>query len=340
MRSDDHRADNLLLRLFSYTPRMGRLPLEDFCTEGLAWCLRNCGSFRAAFLESLSLNVSDGGRVAVATQNTYEYEDDEDSGDEANSDAGRFDLVIQLGDDEVLAIIETKVGSAFGVEQLRRYREELKRQQRADGFKKGVLITLTDKTEEPEGADVHRKWSVVQRLLECEVAKTGNSDYAAKVCIQFAEFLKEKGLGPMNVPKTASEPLNEWVVGMKFLKRLEDVLKSVKNDSELVRVLGRKRISFDEDEHGTIWIGIYGNQRNFWLGFGFRQKAEKTQVFMLVQRAVGGDRRREFSKLKPEYADGKTWLNVERNLEGELDGNGEKIREWLLDSAMRLLKIK
>lgn len=35
MRSDHHRADNLLLRLFSDTPRLGRLPLEDFCTRSV-----------------------------------------------------------------------------------------------------------------------------------------------------------------------------------------------------------------------------------------------------------------------------------------------------------------
>jgi len=48
---------------------------------------------------------------------------------------------------------------------------------------------------------------------------------------------------------------------------------------------------------------------------------------------------REFPKLRPECADGKTWLNIERNLDNEMDGNGEKIKNWLLDSAKRLLKI-
>jgi PD-(D/E)XK nuclease superfamily protein len=340
MRSDDHRADNLLLRLFSYTPRMGRLPLEDFCTEALAWCLRNCGPFRVAFLKSLNLNVKDGGPVAITTQNSYEYEDDEGSGDEGFSDAGRFDLIIQLGDNEIMAIIETKVGSPFGVEQLLRYREEMKRQQRALGFKRGILITLTDKTGEPKGADIHRTWSVVQRLLERQLATIESSDHAAKVCMQFAEFLKEKGLGSMNVPKIAAEPLNQWVIGMKFRSSLEDLLRSVKNDSEIVQVFGRKRIVFEDNEDGTLWIGMYGNQQNFWLGFGFRQKAGKTQVFLLVQKAVNGDRKREFPKLKPEYADGKTWLNIERTLDRELDGNGEKIKEWLLDSSKWLLKIK
>jgi hypothetical protein len=149
MRSDDHRADNLLLRL-SYTPRLGRLPLEDFCTEALAWYLRNCDSFRSAFLDAFDLKVRDAGRVAIATQNSYEYEDAEENRKGGNPDAGRFDLVIQLGDDEILAIIETKVGSGFGLEQLRRYREELNRQQRARGFKTGLLITLTDRAEEPK----------------------------------------------------------------------------------------------------------------------------------------------------------------------------------------------
>lgn len=347
MRSDDYRADNLLLRLFSYTPRLGRLPLEDFCTEALAWCLRNSASFRTEFLGEFNLKVRDRGRVAVATQNSYEYEDADDDGQEGNSDAGRFDLVIELGDDEVLAIIETKVGAGFGVEQLSRYREQLKRQQRAGSFKTGLLITLTDRVGEPKGADIHRTWSVVQQLLERQVTPNGSSDYAAKICVQFAELLKEKGLGPMNVPRIASEPLTKWIAGMKFRSSLEDVLKSVKNDSELGLILGRKRIAFEENKDG-IWIGVYGNQQNFWIGFCFHPKGDTTQVFMLIQTAVTGNRTNDFVKvkpkyggeLKPEYADGKTWLNLERDLDRELDGNGEKIRDWLADSAKWLLSLK
>jgi hypothetical protein len=347
MRSDDRRADNLLLRLFSYTPRAGRLALEDFCTETLAWCLRNCSSFRIAFLEALNLKVVDGGRVGIATQNSYEHEDTEDGAKEGNSDAGRFDLVIQFGEDELLAIVETKVGSGFGVEQLRRYREELKRQQRALRFRRGVLITLTDRVEEPKGADIHRTWSLVQQLLERQVTSKSSTDHAGKVCTQFAEFLKEKGLGPMNVPSIASEPLAEWIAGMKFRGSVEDVLKSVKNDSELVRVLGRKRIVV-EDKDNTLWIGIYGNQQNFWIGFGFTQKAGAVRAFMLLQTTVSGNRSDEFKKVKPqyggelnpEYVDGRTWLNIERNIDRELDGNGDKIKEWLMGSAKWLLKLK
>lgn len=50
MHSDDNRADNLYSRLFSYSPRQGREPLEDFCTEGLAWCLRKSPEFLSEFL--------------------------------------------------------------------------------------------------------------------------------------------------------------------------------------------------------------------------------------------------------------------------------------------------
>jgi len=58
-------------------------------------------------------------------------------------------LVIQIGEVDILAVVEIKVGSSFSPEQLQRYRRELKRMQRTFGFKEGILITLTDRDEQP-----------------------------------------------------------------------------------------------------------------------------------------------------------------------------------------------
>ena len=336
MKSDDPRADNLLLRLFSYTPRLGRLPLEDFCTEALAWCLRNCVPFRKAFFKSFGLDVKED-RVAVATQNSYEYEGDVNG---TITDAGRFDLLVQIGDDEILAVIEIKVGSPFSPKQLSGYQEELKRQQERLRFKRGILLTLTDKTEKPKGSQAHQTWASVQQLLGTEQTDRIAFDHVTRTCAQFAEFLKEKGLGPMNIPATASAPLNHWVEGLRFRQRLEEILKGVTNDSDLYAIFGRKRIAFEETADGKVWIGIYGIEQHFWIGFGFRQTAGRVEIFMLVQKAVSGDRRKQFPEMKPEYAEGKTWLNLERLLDGNLDGNGEKTKEWLVDSAKALSQIQ
>jgi hypothetical protein len=341
VKSNDLRADNLLLRLFAYTPRPGRSPLEDYCSEALAWCLRNSPHFQVAFLRTVGLATKNGERVAIATQHSYEYDGDEGDTDENITDAGRFDLRIQIGDTDVLAVVEIKVGAGFGREQLSRYRKELERQQRKLGFKKGILVTLTDTGEKPEGSQAHVDWASVAGLLEKQERGQGISDYANEVCQQFAEFLKEKGLGPMKLPSTASAPLNDWVNGLRFRRALEDILMRVKSDSEIYSLFGRKGIEYEETADRVVWIGIYGNTEQFsWMGFGFRQKSERVEVFMLVQTGLDGDRRREFQKYKTEYKDGKTWVNLERILDADLDGNGEKIKQWLICSVKELSKVK
>ena len=326
MRSN-HR-DNLLIKLFSYTPREGRLALEDFCTEALAWCLRNCSTFRVNFLKALDPSIESKLTVGVETQVRYES----DEGD--NADDGRLDLVLRTDDNDLLAIVEVKIASDFRADQLSRYRKELERQEK---FKRRILATLTDKQANQDDTDVHIKWSQVCRLLESQACTPTAPDMAATVCIQFAEFLKGRGLGPIDLPRIAKEPLNHWVVGVRYSKRLEDILNSVKNDQSLESIIGRKRVSV-EDRDGTIWIGIYGNQEDFWIGFGLRDEDEDMQLQMQVEKSVTGNRMEHVSKeLQPDFAGGKTWLKKVRKLDAKMDGNSELIKEWLLSSARQLL---
>src|SRR5437879_3704259 len=57
MKHHDDRADILFSRVFSYAPRPGRSALEDFSTEGLAWCLRNSNRVRAEFFRLMQMPV-------------------------------------------------------------------------------------------------------------------------------------------------------------------------------------------------------------------------------------------------------------------------------------------
>jgi len=111
MRSGDERADNLLSRLFSYSPRPGRQPLEDYCTEALAWCLRSSQDLLANFLrlarlERLSTRID---RAAVHTQMGFKTTNEES---DDNETGGRFDHVIEFGLPEpFVLVVETKVGN-------------------------------------------------------------------------------------------------------------------------------------------------------------------------------------------------------------------------------------
>ena len=53
MRTEQQLAENLIARLFSPSPRKGRLPLGDHGTECLAWPLRKGDRFGADFLKSV-----------------------------------------------------------------------------------------------------------------------------------------------------------------------------------------------------------------------------------------------------------------------------------------------
>src|SRR5437667_12480627 len=54
MISTDERADNLIARLFAYSPRRReRSELENYCTEALAWCLIISEPFAAKFLAAI-----------------------------------------------------------------------------------------------------------------------------------------------------------------------------------------------------------------------------------------------------------------------------------------------
>ena len=53
MRTEQRLADNGIGRLFSPSPRQGRLPLADHGTEHLAWPLRKRDRFGTDFLKSV-----------------------------------------------------------------------------------------------------------------------------------------------------------------------------------------------------------------------------------------------------------------------------------------------
>src|SRR5258706_16190728 len=116
MRSDDSRADNLFLRLFSYTPREGRTPLEDFCTEGLAWCLRRSPQFRERFFNLLDFRIQPEDLFEIDTQLSFrpvEEEEEEDSDNIGNDSGGRFDMAALSITKNYAFVFEVKVAARF-----------------------------------------------------------------------------------------------------------------------------------------------------------------------------------------------------------------------------------
>jgi hypothetical protein len=68
---------------------------------------------------------------------------------------------------------------------------------------------------------------------------------------------------------------------------------------------------------------------------------------MRSEKALPGNRTNEFKeteppcggKLVPEYDEGNTWLHLDRRIDGDVDGDANKMRDWLAASAEWLLNL-
>ena len=142
-------ADNLFLRLWSYSQRKGRDPLEDFCSEALVWCLRQSVTFRRRFFNLTKLNfLRRNIDVKIHSQQSYKEEDGNRAAERRRHLRGRFDVAFEAKD--FFVALESKVGSPFALYQIDNYRGWLKQLKTVDpAIKKCALITLTKVREGP-----------------------------------------------------------------------------------------------------------------------------------------------------------------------------------------------
>jgi hypothetical protein len=263
-------ADNLFLRLSSYSQRRDRDPLEDFCSEALVWCLRQSVTFRKAFfnlsrLKFLRPNID----LTIHSQQSYEEEDGGGTAERKRQPRGRFDIVFEGKDSSFFVALESKVGSAFGLNQINKYLRRLDSLQKLDPAMRCALMTLTNVREGPvEKAENVQHIFLGDVCNQLEIASTVKPNASAheskmllKILRQFAEFLKLKGLAYMSIPPVTSASLQEFI---ELRKGMEDVLASLKTSKHLKSQLASKRIKF-EAQKGDAYLGIYGsaNQPSF-----------------------------------------------------------------------------
>jgi hypothetical protein len=109
MRHEDPRANNLIARLFAYAPREGRQPLEDYCSEILAWCLRAYPALLAKMFEGTNLQSVIRKLVTFAVHTQLPFKLSDEHRDEGNSASERFDVVIEGGlENRVVIVIESQ----------------------------------------------------------------------------------------------------------------------------------------------------------------------------------------------------------------------------------------
>src|SRR6266850_6488152 len=203
VRSSDPRADNLLSRLFSYSPRVGRSPLEDYCTEALAWCLRASTAFRGRFLELTGIKCLDGagGCCEISTQVCFSPEEECDEDDGAViSTAGRFDMIMtSLAGTGFAVVLEVKVRAGLGDDQLKRYRRELGNGVLFANIPTGArwVVTLTNAPFRNPLADGCIQWRHVERALRASIEDSSQTESIRNVLRQFANFLGEHGMNSL-----------------------------------------------------------------------------------------------------------------------------------------------
>lgn len=368
MRSEDERADNLLSRLFSYSPRSGREPLEDYCTEALAWCLRKSPKLLLEFLkltklEPLSKRIDP---VEVHTQFRFKTIDKENPDDETG---GRFDLVIESGVAQpFVLVVEAKVGSPFGTDQLKIYRVELKNSDAFEDVPQDAryLVTLTTMTNSLKGTDGSITWPEVHGAISQSYESESNA-VVAEVLKQFALFLKEKGLAMLELKKNSGNLLSQWREVKELEKQLTQIVERLRNQEEIKRIVRRKRVESEE-----VWTGVYG-KNDFFAGFGVLDMEEGPELFMLVEITVPGDQRgrvaqfdadpetkaafenatRYQERFLPEMVkygtekvnfgkttlDGNSSFAFAKQVAGKLDGDGEAVFQWLYQMSKKAIAL-
>lgn len=362
MKNHDQRADNLLSRLFAYAPREGRLPLEDFCTETLAWCLRQSPSFQRSFLrltEIPSLHDCDG-LGAVHTQVSFYGRVDEV--DASDPQGGRFDLVIESGvTNPFVLVVESKIGAGFEPDQLPKYLRHMADRQAFDGVPMNArhLITLTSSPCERPPNVKGILWRDVQALIGSGPGE--GTPLVEGLFEQFATFLEEKGLAMLKLKKVDNQLLTGWTAAKKLERQLRRIIAALKKEDDLIPTIGGQKVSTSDDGG---WVGV-GGKNSFWAGFGIAKIGGELQLFMWVEITVKGDCRgaeknfdtetktafeaaKNYVKAFPDddgsvnagnLVKGQSRFVFVARLEGEFDGKGDKALDWLVARSRTAIEL-
>jgi hypothetical protein len=220
MHPTDPLSTNLFARLFAYTPRSdARKPIEDFCTEALAWCLLSSKGFCEKFLKFLKVRLSEsdtlgsnfrrfGQEIDIGTQISFRADpEDEEAGDEQDSSRGRFDIMIRpIAGQSFILVIESKVSFDKGMDsQIGDYVLALNDPKlRFARYAERYVVSLTPWTPDISKKHARLTWQDVHRLLEEEASDTPNS-----VVRQFSEFLKHRNLSSLKLMKLETRQIGQ-----------------------------------------------------------------------------------------------------------------------------------
>ncbi|MGB9628572.1 MAG: PD-(D/E)XK nuclease family protein [Thermodesulfobacteriota bacterium] len=146
---------DLFSKIFRYLPSEKFPPLEIFLTEIFSYLLKKLCKFREKFFDLAGIEVIE-----------FESINEDSIQTQFPSQGSRFDILIS--NDNLEIIIENKVDSAFGQDQLKKYREYLS----AFDKKFTAILTITKSIEDKEldYADTSITWyELYEKLLDDRV---------------------------------------------------------------------------------------------------------------------------------------------------------------------------
>lgn len=233
--------NNLLLALHKYAHQQD----ENFTTEAFVHLLRHLQVFEPetaslllGFLSGkrLRLTAEDCSRLEITTQNTFMQ--------------GRPDILVS--GPAHFVIIEVKIQSQPGWDQLDRYREILSRRNEPNKYLVLLSRYPVDR-DESDKVDCHVRWHRVARILGQASTQVGSTT-SVYLIGQFLEFLIESGMAMEKVSW-------ELVRGVQSLLNLMDMLGEAVRAAKVRERLKKGSVDFNGRyfavEDTECWSGIY-----------------------------------------------------------------------------------
>jgi PD-(D/E)XK nuclease superfamily len=355
MHAADPLSSNVFGRLFSYTPRSdAREPIEDFCTEALAWCLLSSKKFAGKFLRLLRDRLQEAEKLGpnlqafadqfdVWTQLSFTGDpNEEEAEEEKGASPGRFDLVIQPQTGEsFIIVIESKVHFDPSIDsQIQNYERALKKHPKFRHYSERYVFSLTPWTPDASANCARLTWQNVHQLVDDEIPPSENP-----VLRQFAEFLKSRNLSSLKLMKLKTQQLEHLQQIAPFFDDAKNLFGRFQNEPKLKAIfkrhLERPVIDYDNKTDST-WYGIYTGSRNAWVYAGFWLKPR--EIILYVQFSVDGDRRSWAKELptmlaeaakdaaslfgKLEIEKGETGFRFTKRLTPDLADHPEQVFYW------------
>ncbi|SRR6266496_348306 len=354
MHASDPLSSNVFGRLFSYTPRSdAREPIEDFCTEALAWCLLSSEKFAGKFLRLLRDRLQEAGKLGpnlqafadqfdVWTQLSFTADpNDEEADEETGASPGRFDLVIQPQTGEsFIIVIESKVHFDPSIDsQIQNYERALKKHPKFRHYSERYVFSLTPWTPDASANCTRLTWQNVHQLVDDEIPPSENP-----VLRQFAEFLKSRNLSKLTLMKLNARQLEQLQQITPFFHDARGLLGRFQNEPKL-RSIFKSHSEWPvidyESTTNTTWYGIYTGNRNPWVWASFWLKP--AEIVLYVEFRVDGDRRAWTKEFRTDLAEaaadaarfkrveiekGRTRFHFTKKLTPDLFDQPERVFDW------------